>query len=52
VSYAGPILLMALAGVLLGGALSLRKSQKYPAAIVVAVIAVAAFLGGVYLIYG
>ncbi|GAA2164045.1 MULTISPECIES: hypothetical protein [Glycomyces] len=51
-SYAGPILLMALAGVLLGGALSLRGKAKYAAAIVVAVVAVAAFLGGVYLIYG
>lgn len=51
-SFAGPILLMALAGILLGGSLSLRKSEKYAAAIVTAVIAVAAFLGGVYLIYG
>jgi hypothetical protein len=52
VSYAGPILLMALAGILLGGSLSLRKNEKFAAAIVVAVIAVAAFLGGAYLIYG
>ncbi|SDD18638.1 hypothetical protein [Glycomyces harbinensis] len=51
-SYAGPILLMALAGILLGGSLSLRKSEKYAASIVLAVVAVAAFLGGVYLIYG
>jgi len=52
VSYAGPILLMALAGIMLGGSLSLRKSGKHAAAIVVAVLAVAAFLGGLYLIYG
>jgi hypothetical protein len=52
VSYAGPILLMALAGILLGGSLSLRKSEKYAASIVTAAIAVVAFLGGVYLIYG
>jgi len=52
VSYAGPILLMALAGILLGGSLSLRTKAKYAAAIIVAVLAVAAFLGGVYLIYG
>jgi hypothetical protein len=52
VSFAGPIVLMALAGILLGGSLSLRKNEKFAAAIVVAVIAVAAFLGGVYLIYG
>lgn len=51
-SWAGPILLMALAGILLGGSLSLRKSEKYAAAIVMAVIAAAAFLGAVYLIYG
>jgi hypothetical protein len=52
VSYAGPILLMALAGILLGGALSLRNKAKFAAAIVVAVLAVASFLGGAYLIYG
>jgi predicted metalloprotease len=52
VSYAGPILLMALAGILLGGAWSLRKNEKFAAAIVVAVLAVASFLGGAYLIYG
>lgn len=51
-TYAGPILLMALAGILLGGSLSLRKREKYAAAIVVAVVAVAAFLGAAYLIYG
>lgn len=51
-SYAGPILLMALAGILLGGSVSLRKNEKYAAAIAVAVIAAAAFIGGVYLIYG
>jgi hypothetical protein len=43
---------MALAGILLGGSVSLRKGEKYAAAIIVAVIAVAAFLGAVYLIYG
>jgi hypothetical protein len=52
VSNAGPILLMALAGILLGGSLSLRKSEKFAASIVVAVVAVAAFLAGVYMIYG
>jgi hypothetical protein len=52
VSWAGPILLMALAGILLGGSMSLRKNEKYAAAIIVAVFAVAAFLGGVYLVYG
>jgi hypothetical protein len=52
VSYAGPILLMAVAGVLLGGSITLRKNEKYAAAIIVAACAVAAFLGGVYLIYG
>ncbi|HEX2144637.1 MAG TPA: hypothetical protein VHG10_09035 [Glycomyces sp.] len=51
-SFAGPVLLMALAGILLGGSLSLRKSEKYVAAIIVAVAAVAAFLGGLYSIYG
>ncbi|MCD0444548.1 hypothetical protein LO763_13050 [Glycomyces sp. A-F 0318] len=51
-SWAGPILLMAVAGILLGGALSLRKNEKHAAAIVTAVIAAAAFLGGVYLVYG
>ncbi|MCC3762058.1 hypothetical protein K3N28_03100 [Glycomyces sp. TRM65418] len=51
-SYAGPILLMAVAGILLGGSLSLRKSEKYAASIAVAVVALAAFLGGVYMIYG
>ena len=51
-SYAGPILLMALAGILLGGSVSLRKNEKHAAAIVTAVIAAAAFIGGVYLIYG
>ncbi|MEU5156169.1 hypothetical protein [Glycomyces sp. NPDC021274] len=51
-SYAGPILLMAVAGVLLGGSITLRKNEKYAAAIIVAACAVAAFLGGVYLIYG
>ncbi|GAB3223479.1 hypothetical protein GCM10027447_11250 [Glycomyces halotolerans] len=50
--YVGPILLMALAGVLLGGAQSLRKNEKTAASIVCAVIAAAAFLGGLYLIYG
>ncbi|MBO3731311.1 hypothetical protein [Glycomyces niveus] len=51
-SYAGPILLMALAGTLVGGSMSLRKNEKHAAAIVVAVLAAAAFLGGLYLIYG
>lgn len=51
-STAGPILLMALAGILLGGSLSLRKSEKYVAAIIVAVFALAAFFGGIYLLYG
>ncbi|MEV3935733.1 hypothetical protein AB0K52_07125 [Glycomyces sp. NPDC049804] len=51
-SYAGPILLMALAGILVGGSVSLRRSEKRAAAIVVAVLAAAAFLGGLYLIYG
>jgi hypothetical protein len=52
VSNAGPILLMAVAGILLGGSLSLRKNEKFAASIAVAVAAAAAFLGGVYLIYG
>jgi hypothetical protein len=52
VSYAGPILLMALAGILVGGSVSLRNNEKHAAAIVVAVLAAAAFLGGLYLIYG
>ena len=51
-SYAGPMLLMALAGILLGGAWSLRKNSKFPAAVVVAVLALAAFGVGLYLIYG
>ncbi|MFG3340103.1 hypothetical protein [Glycomyces sp. NPDC048151] len=51
-SYAGPLLLMALAGILLGGAWSLRKNAKFAAAIVVGVLALAAFGGGLYLIYG
>ncbi|WP_158299786.1 hypothetical protein [Glycomyces paridis] len=51
-NWAGPILLMALAGILLGGSLSLRKSEKYAASIVVAVLALAAFGGGIYLVYG
>ena len=51
-TYAGPILLMALAGILLGGSVSLRKGGKHLAAIAVAVAAVAAFGGGLYLIYG
>lgn len=49
--YIGPIMLMALAGILLGGAQSLRKNEKYAASIVCAVIALAAFIGGVLLIY-
>jgi hypothetical protein len=52
VSFAGPIMLMAFAGILLGGSLSLRNNGKLAAAIIVAVIAVAAFIGGLYLIYG
>lgn len=51
-SFAGPIMLMAFAGILLGGSVSLRKSGKLPAAIITAVVAVAAFAGGLYLIYG
>lgn len=51
-SHAVPILLMAVAGILLGGSISLRNKEQYAAAIILAVIAVAAFLGGVYLIYG
>ena len=51
-SDAGPILLMAVAGILLGGSLSLRKTEKSAAAIAVAVAAAAAFLGGLDLIYG
>ncbi|WP_156036834.1 hypothetical protein [Glycomyces sp. NRRL B-16210] len=51
-TYAGPILLMALAGILLGGSLSLRKSEKYAAAIIVAAVALTAFGFGLYLIYG
>jgi hypothetical protein len=43
---------MAVAGILLGGALSLRKNEKTAAAIAAAVAAAAAFLGGLYLIYG
>jgi hypothetical protein len=50
--YVGPLLLMALAGILLGGAQSLRTGGKRAAAIVCAIIAVLAFAGGVYLIYG
>jgi hypothetical protein len=52
VTYAGPILLMALAGILLGGALSLRKNGKAAAAVVTGVLAAAAFAGGLYLLYG
>lgn len=51
-SYAGPILLMALAGLLLGGSLSLRKAEQHVAALIVAVVALAAFGFGLYLIYG
>ncbi len=51
-NFAGPILLMALAGILLGGSLSLRKNEKFAASIAVAACAVAAFLGGAYLVYG
>ncbi|WP_199042206.1 hypothetical protein [Glycomyces salinus] len=50
--YVGPILLMALAGILLGGAQSLRKNEKYAASAACAVMALAAFIGGVSLIYG
>ncbi|WP_155829955.1 hypothetical protein [Glycomyces tenuis] len=50
--YVGPILLMALAGILLGGAKSLHGNEKRAAAIVCAIIAAMAFAGGVYLIYG
>ncbi|WP_157930593.1 hypothetical protein [Glycomyces xiaoerkulensis] len=49
--YLGPILLMAIAGILLGGAQSLRKHEKYAASLICAVIALAAFGGGIYLIY-
>lgn len=50
--YAGPILLMAVAGVLLGGALTLRKNGKPAAAAGCALVGAAAFAGGAYLIYG
>jgi hypothetical protein len=49
--YVGPILLMALAGILLGGAQTLRKNEQYVGAGICALIAVAAFIGGVVLIY-
>lgn len=49
--YVGPILLMALAGILLGGAQSLRKNGKYAASIGCAAVAAVAFIGGIYLIY-
>lgn len=49
--YVGPILLMALAGILLGGSKSLYGNEKRIAAVVCAVIAVVAFAGGVYLVY-
>ncbi|GAA1669788.1 hypothetical protein GCM10009830_14530 [Glycomyces endophyticus] len=51
-NWAGPILLMALAGILLGGALSLRKGGKTAAAVVTGLLAAAAFGGGLYLVYG
>ena len=49
---AGPILLMALAGVLLGGSMSLRKNEKYVASLVCGLVAAAAFVGGALLLYG
>ncbi|WP_168801662.1 hypothetical protein [Glycomyces buryatensis] len=49
--YVGPILLMALAGILIGGAQSLRKNEKYVPALICALLAAIAFIGGVYLIY-
>ena len=49
--YAGPILLMALAGILIGGAQSLRKNEKYAASIISATAAAIAFVGAVLLIY-
>jgi len=52
VSWAGPILLMALAGILVGGAVSLRRNGKLPAAVVTGILAAAAFGGGLYLVYG
>ncbi len=50
--YVGPVLLMALAGILLGGAKSLHGNEKRTPAIVCAVIALVAFAAGLYLIYG
>jgi hypothetical protein len=52
VTWAGPILLMALAGILLGGAVSLRRNEKFAAAVATGILAAAAFGGGLYLVYG
>ncbi len=50
--YAGPVLLMIVAGMLVGGAISLRKQQKVGASWGCAVAGLLAFCGGLYLIYG
>lgn len=50
--YVGPVLLMALAGILLGGAKSLHGNRRRTAAVVCAGIAAVAFAAGLYLIYG
>ncbi|MFC4335048.1 hypothetical protein [Salininema proteolyticum] len=47
-----PILTMALAGIMLGGAISLKNNEKKPAAAVVAVVALAVLGYGLYLLYG
>jgi hypothetical protein len=49
--YVGPILLMALAGMLVGGALSLHKNERRAGSIVCALLGAAAFAGGAYLAY-
>ena len=48
----GPVLLMALAGILLGGSMSLRKNEKHAASLVCGLVAAAAFVGAALLIYG
>ena len=49
--YAGPVLLLIVAGLLLGGALSLRKQEKYGASWGCAIVGLLAFLIGVVLAY-
>ncbi|GAB3661320.1 hypothetical protein [Glycomyces tarimensis] len=50
--YVGPMLLMAVAGILVGGAVALYKNGRRLASIGCALIGAAAFAGGAFLIYG